>query len=35
MWETRIPERSRNIWRKQKNREEVGIHGLSRNTVKK
>ena len=34
MWETRIPGRSRNIW-KQKYREEVGIHGLSRNIVKK
>jgi hypothetical protein len=35
MWETRIPGRSRNIWRKQKYRKEVGIHGLSRNTEKK
>ena len=30
-----ISERSRNTWREQKYREEVGIHGLTRNTWKK
>ena len=30
-----IPGRSRNTWREQKYCEEVGIHGGSRNTVKK
>ena len=29
-----IPRKSRNIWSKQKYREEVGIHGGSRNTGK-
>jgi hypothetical protein len=29
-----IPGRSRNTWREQKYREEVGIHGLTRNTWK-
>jgi hypothetical protein len=32
---TEIPGRIRNIWSKQKYREEVGIYGVTRNTGKK
>jgi hypothetical protein len=35
MKEEEISGRSRNTWREQKYREEVGIHGGSRNTGKK